>query len=328
MPAPTADEARASGGRRTDPIVSIGVPVYNAEKYLRAALDSMLAQTFRDFEIVISDNGSTDSTLDICRDYATRDPRVRYVHIDVNRGLVWNHLRVQDLACGRFFMFGPQDDWFAPQYVERCVAVLEADPGVSYVYSEALVMDESGELIGREITRQRLSDPSPSTRFWDVLVVRGGVNFYGMTRLALRHRIGRWKPLPRGERLVLAELALWGRFELLPGDLYFRRVHPNQFTTNRKSRRVESMVLDPSRGRGWRNSVPLLLAEYVLAYAQGVLRAPLSARERIRALAGIGRWVASHVPGLQLRDPRAHKVEIVLGSPGAVLPEGRENVGY
>jgi glycosyltransferase involved in cell wall biosynthesis len=328
VPTPNVDVTDTAASSRTDPMVTIGVPLYNAEKYLHVALDSLLAQTFQDVEIVISDNGSTDSTLDICRDYAARDPRVRYVHNDVNRGLVWNHLRVQDLARGRYFMFGPQDDWLAPEYVERCVAVLEADPGVSYVYSEALVMDENGEMIGREITRQRVGDPSPSTRFWDVLVVKGGVNFYGMTRLALRHRIGRWKPLPRGERIVLAEFALWGRFQLLPGDLYFRRVHPNQFTTNRKSRRVEAMVLDPSRGSGWRSSVPVLLAEYVLAYAQGVLRAPLSPSERIRGLARIGRWVTSHAPGLQLRDPRAHNVEIALGTPGAVLPEGRERVGY
>ena len=327
VPRPRVADSHASGGSRPDPIVSIGVPVYNAEKYLRASLDSLLAQTFRDFEIVISDNGSTDATLEICREYAERDPRVRYVHNDVNRGLVWNHLRVQDLARGRFFMFGPQDDWFAPEYVEHCVAALEADPGVSYVYSQALVMDESGARIGREITRQRVSDPSPSTRFWDFLVVKGGINFYGMARLDLRRRIGRWKPLPRGERILIAELALWGRFEVLPGDLYFRRIHPDQFVTNRKSRRLESMVLDPSRGRGWRSSVPVLIAEYVLAYAQAVLRAPLSARERIRGLAVIGRWVTSHVPGLQLRDPRAHKVEIAL-SPGAVLPEGREDLAY
>ena len=326
MPEPTVAEAHGSGSQ-PDPIVSIGVPVYNAEKYLRAALDSVLAQTFRDFEVVISDNGSTDSTLEICREYAARDPRVRYVHIDVNRGLIWNHLRVQDLARGRFFMFGPQDDWFAPEYVERCVTALESDPGVAYVFSEAVLVDESGAMIGREITRQRLSDPSPSTRFWDVLVVKGGINPYGMTRLALRTPAP-WKPVPRVERIVLAEFALWGRFDLLPGDLYFRRVHPDQFTTNRKSRRLESTGLDPSRGRGWRSSVPVLLAEYVLAYAQAVLRAPLSTRERIRGLAVIGCWVVSHVPGLQLRDPRAHKIEILLVSPAAVLPEGREDVGY
>jgi glycosyltransferase involved in cell wall biosynthesis len=321
------DDAESPKDERPAPVVSIGVPVYNAEKYLRVALDSMVAQTFRDIEIVISDNGSTDGTLEICREYQARDPRIRYVHNDVNRGLVWNHLRVQDLARGKYFMFGPQDDWIAPEYVERCVATLEADPGIAYVYSEALVMDEDGTMIGREITRQRV-DSSPSTRFWDVLVVKGGVNFYGMTRLDLRRRIGRWKPLPRGERIVLAEMALWGRFKLLPGDLYFRRVHPNQFTTSRKNRRVESLQLDPNRSGGWRSTVPVILIEYVLAYASAVLRAPLSKTERVKGLARIARWVAGHVPGLRIRDPRAHKVEIVLAAPGAVLPEGRESVGY
>ena len=151
MPTSIVDEAHASGGSRTHPIVSIGVPLYNAENYLCAALDSLLAQTFRDFEIVISDNGSTDSTLEICRRVCGAGPAgpVRAQRTSIARSS-WNHLRVQDLARGRFFMFGPQDDWFAPEYVERCVAALEADPGVSYVFSEALVMDESGALIGRE----------------------------------------------------------------------------------------------------------------------------------------------------------------------------------
>ena len=328
MTATTLNEADAAPSSQTDAIVSIGVPVYNGEKYLRVALDSLLAQTFRDLEIVINDNGSTDATQDICREYLARDGRVRYTRNEVNRGLVWNHLRVQDLARGRYFMFGPQDDWMAPEYVDRCVAVLEADPDVAYVYAESILIDEDGETIGREIARQRLDHPSPSTRFWDVLVVRGGINFYGMTRRQLRDRIGRWKPLPRGERIVMAELALWGRFELLTDDLYFRRIHAGQFTTSRKDRRLETLALDPTKGRGWRNSVPILLTEYVLAYAQAVRRAPLSMGERMRGFARIVRWVAAHLPGLGLRDPRAQRLEIVLGSQAAVLPEGRENIGY
>ena len=71
---------------KPSPLLSIGLPVYNGERFLAQALDCLLAQTFRDFEIIISDNASTDRTPEICRAYARRDPRVRYVCNQRNLG--------------------------------------------------------------------------------------------------------------------------------------------------------------------------------------------------------------------------------------------------
>ena len=73
------------------PRVSIGLPVYNGEVYLSGALDTLLGQTFTDLELIISDNASTDRTPEICRSYAARDHRVRYIRHEVNRGVPWNH---------------------------------------------------------------------------------------------------------------------------------------------------------------------------------------------------------------------------------------------
>lgn len=309
------------------PRVSIGVPVYNGERFLRTALTSLLAQTYRNLEIVISDNASTDGTEAICREFVAADPRVRYSRASRNRGLVWNHRRALAMARGTFFMFAPHDDWFAPGYVERCVSVLESHPEVAYVHAETILVDEEGSEIGHEIARQRLADPSPSTRFWDILVVQGGVNWYGMTRRELFHRIGHYKPLPRGERIVLAELALWGPFHLLDGELYYRRIHPHQLTALRIDRRAETLALDPSKSGGLRNSIPVLLAEYVLAYGLAVTRAPLSLLERLRGYGRIARWVLAHVPRLGLRDERTYRLDIRRTGKGD-LPTGREAVGY
>jgi len=310
----------------SSPRVSIGVPVYNGARFLDRALDSLLAQTYRDVEICISDNASTDGTQDVIRDYAARDPRIRYVLNDVNRGLVWNHRKVLGMARGTYFMFAPHDDWFANDYIERCVAALDADPGIAHVHAETILFDEAGTEVGRELARQRLDDPSPSVRFWDLLVVAGGVNWYGMTRRSLLDRVAPYKAVPRSERIVLTELALWGPFRLLPGALYFRRVHQGQATATRRSRRGETRILDPQR-TGIRATEPVLVGEYALGFLQAILRAPLDTGERIRCTLAWARWLLAHVPGFRLSDPRAHSLEIERTGPAA-LPEGRTGSGY
>src|SRR5688572_17365722 len=106
-------------------MVSMGLPVYNVERFLDESIESFLSQTFRDIELIISDNGSTDGTAAICRRWAQRDTRVRFVRSEVNRGLAWNHNRVAELATGEYFMWAPADDRFSSDYVRRCVEVLE-----------------------------------------------------------------------------------------------------------------------------------------------------------------------------------------------------------
>lgn len=110
------------------PAVSIGMPVYNGEKWLARALDSLLAQTFTDFELIISDNASSDGTGEICRGYAEKDKRVSYYRNETNIGARGNFSRVVDLAQGRYFMWAAHDDWWAPEFVKRLVDELEAHP--------------------------------------------------------------------------------------------------------------------------------------------------------------------------------------------------------
>ena len=97
------------------PRVSVGIPVFNGERFLAETIESILAQTFKDFEIVISDNASTDRTEEICRSYAARDPRIRYNRNDTNRGAAWNHNRVFELARGEYFKWQSHDDFCAPR---------------------------------------------------------------------------------------------------------------------------------------------------------------------------------------------------------------------
>jgi glycosyltransferase involved in cell wall biosynthesis len=307
--------------------VSIGVPVYNGEAYLEKALDSLRAQTFRDIEIVISDNGSTDATPEICRRAASDDPRIRYLRSEINRGLAWNRRRVLAAARGTYFMYADYDDFFDREYVERCVAVLDGDPRISYVFAETVLVDPDGDIIGRELTRQRTDHPSPSVRFADILSVRGGPNFYGLARRTVRNRLPRYPSVALGERIVMAALSLHTPFHMLDGDLYFRRIHGAQMTTARRNRRGEVRILDPLRAQGWRGSNLAGLAEYVYGFIVAPFRAPIPPIEKVRCEWHVLRWGIAHVPGLGYGDPRTRSIAIVRTGPGD-LPAGREGIGY
>lgn len=118
---------RSDAGSRT-PRVSIGVPVYNGEPFLKQALESLLAQTFTDFEVIISDNASTDSTPEICQEFAARDRRVRYHRNARNTGMIANFRNVLELATGDFFMWACADDIRPPDAVKTLVAAFLNNP--------------------------------------------------------------------------------------------------------------------------------------------------------------------------------------------------------
>ena len=109
----------------TAPRLTIGLPVYNGEKYVAESIESLLGQSFTDFELVISDNASTDSTGDICRQYEKQDSRVRYFRQPQNIGLAPNHNFVVERASGELFKWAAGDDLYARDLVERCVDALD-----------------------------------------------------------------------------------------------------------------------------------------------------------------------------------------------------------
>jgi glycosyltransferase involved in cell wall biosynthesis len=128
----------------TNPTLTIGMPVYNGERFLRQALDTLLAQTWRDFELLISDNGSTDSTPAIVADYAARDPRIRYVRQPQNLGIFGNTSFVMTQARGRYFMLVGDDDVYEPRYVQRMIELLETHAEVDGAYSNFAYIDPQG----------------------------------------------------------------------------------------------------------------------------------------------------------------------------------------
>ena len=120
------------------PLVSIGMPVYNGENFVKGALDSILAQTFQDFELIISDNASTDKTKEICQKYAAKDQRITLLCNEKNVGAAKNYNRTFYASSGKYFMWLAHDDLIATEYLERCVEILEQNPSIVLCHIKSL----------------------------------------------------------------------------------------------------------------------------------------------------------------------------------------------
>ena len=224
-------------------VVSVGVPVFNGEEYIEQTLDSLLAQTLTDFEIVISDNASTDRTPEICRSYRDIDRRVRYFRNERNIGAAPNFNRVVELASAPLVHCGACDDLYDPRFLERCVEVLERDMGLVLSYSATTMIDEHGAPLLFDRERNCFLDSygdflmtpvppyiataaSPERRFRDVLWPMGWcLPLSGVIRKDALLRTSLYRNYYGADKVLLAELALQGRFHQVPEELFAKRVH-------------------------------------------------------------------------------------------------------
>ncbi|MEP9381740.1 glycosyltransferase [Nocardioides cheoyonin] len=282
------------------PTLSIGLPTYNGERFLAQALDDLLAQTFTDLEVIVSDNASTDRTGEIAQSYAARDPRVRYVRQPVNLGAAGNHNAVLALARGRYFAYASDDDRYAPTLYERCLDVLEADPGLALVHSADGFIDEEGRVIAEPAYLLDTAASRPSDRFRSVLLESGGNDFYAVGRTETFRRIRPLGGYHQPDRVMVASLALQGRFQHLPEVLYHRRDHPGR-GERATSRRARAAGLDPRRANRWLHPMPRLYAEYVGGLLLAVRDAPIGPLEKARCLRALAGWLLSRV------DPRGRR---------------------
>ena len=216
------------------PRVSIGLPVYNGELYLAKSIESILEQTFRDFELIISDNGSTDSTSKICQHFATLDHRVRYYRSDENLGCAWNYNRVFELARGEYFKWIADDDIHLPTFLAEAVAVLDQHPEVLWCFCRHVHIGPDDRVLtgsgGRAVSFLNPSgwdrmSPKPHQRFQSVLLSHSGLDIYALHRRDIVARTGVYQPHYGSEKVFLGELALLGKYHEIPQALFHLRVH-------------------------------------------------------------------------------------------------------
>jgi len=216
---------------QTDPaLVSIGMPVFNGERYLREAIDSILSQTFRDFELILCDNASTDDTERICRSYVTSTERVFYYRNSENLGAAFNYNKVFELSKGKYFKWAAADDVMAPEFIEACLPVLLKDTQVVLSYPQTVLIDEHGKIIGGYCDKMDLSGASALERykqFHTRFRQRDKCNaIFGLLRSST---LGSTRLIDRfvsSDIVLLSELALLGKIHEVQKPLFYRRDHP------------------------------------------------------------------------------------------------------
>lgn len=260
-------------------LVSIGMPVYNGEAYLEAAIRSNLAQTYGDFELIISDNASTDKTESICRDYESTDKRVRYVKNAQNIGAAKNYNRLFELARGTYFRWSNADDLVSPDLLARTLPILESRPDVVIAYGKTQLIDDEGQIFADYDDRMNLQYDDISVRFREFYKrVRLSNIIYGLMRssaVAQTRLMGDGK-LPAGDVSFMAAMILQGKFAEVPEILFFRRMHDEAFSADPDDEDIRQFWSGAATGAAF----PHLRAE--LANTVSILRAPVPLSEKGR----------------------------------------------
>ncbi|MGH2756279.1 MAG: glycosyltransferase family 2 protein [Actinomycetota bacterium] len=270
--------------------------VFNGENFIQEQIDSLLGQTFRDFELIISDNASTDSTEELCRAIAASDHRVRYIRNDVNIGPVANHNRLVELATGEFFKWAAHDDVHAPDFLLRCVEALDERPDAVLAFSRRIRFGEGMEDEELPFEVDTTSD-QPSKRFgsflrrpWSTIPA-----IFGLFRRDALLKTHLYPHCLGGDHVLLAELSLQGPFYEVPEILFRDRQHQD-----RCSRRVSLK----DRVAWWHpetvHPVAIFLRQFwafperALGYSRAISSAPITLPEKIRCYLSFPAWLSFH----------------------------------
>jgi glycosyltransferase involved in cell wall biosynthesis len=286
--------------------VSLGIPVYNGERFVATAIQSTLDQTFTDFELIICDNASTDRTAEICEEFARKDSRIRYIRQEINIGAKANFNRVFEYARGEYFKWIAADDVCGPRYLELTVAALDQDPIAVLAHTDSQMINGSGAVVTpeeldrgvifdegfpvqvRRTDRQRHFDAVlPHKRFGEILLD----TFWCFEIFALIRRDAMMLTYPKrayygSDKVMLAQLSLLGRFVEVPEVQFFRRAHHGN-STNLTIKDREKWSHAPKTHWKLPTQFPCLKG-----YTVSVLTFPLNFSDRVKCLGVIAIFVS------------------------------------
>ncbi|RYV50755.1 glycosyltransferase family 2 protein [Pengzhenrongella frigida] len=212
--------------------LSFGIPVFDGEKYLPAALASVQQQDLENIEIVISDNGSTDATEEICREAARTDARIRYLRSPVNHGGAWNYTRVAQCSTSPVFSWMAADDIKRPSFASSCVAALaEADATVVMACPRTQLIDGDGAVFeDLHDGSMGLDAARPHERVRNLLRSQASHVVYGAIRASALRRTRGVRPVIGDDMVLLTELFCQGRMVLVDDRSFWQRRHEEQFS--------------------------------------------------------------------------------------------------
>ncbi len=279
------------------PIVSIGLPVYNGETFLKDTLESILQQTFSNFELIISDNASTDATEKICKSFASKDERIRYHRNESNLGAAKNYNQLVDMAKGEYFKWAAADDLIAPEYLTLCVDVLDNNPDILISQTTVRLIDENSQHIKDYDDHLHFISELPHVRLNNYLFRKVGMwnAIFGLIRIDQLRETPLIGTYISSDQVLLGELILRGKVHQIPERLFSRRIHSRQADgtynskpkSQAKAREALAIWFDPD------NKGKYQLPKYVqhlLLYMNSTRRVSLSWKEKLLSYFCILKW--------------------------------------
>lgn len=269
--------------------VCIGMPVFNGERFIACALESILDQTFDDLRLVILDNASTDRTQEICEGFQQQDPRVEYHRNEKNIGAPANFNKVFALCDSEYFKWAAADDVLARRYLERCIDELDRDREVVLCHTNVEVIDDDGCAINKYSSPLTcLGSVRPAERFCDLVLAKHACfDVFGVVRsdaLTRTPRIGKYKS---ADRNLLAELALIGKIHTIAEPLFFSRDHSDRSVRISDARQIQQWW-------GQEHSFAFPHWRHLTEYIHSVNRASISWAEKLFCYRAVAKWGLYH----------------------------------
>ncbi len=233
---------------RKSPTVCIGLPVYNGGKMLSEAIESILSQDFEDIELIISDNCSTDNTMETCLQYQKADKRIRYYRFEENLGgKNWGNLLARCNAP--YFKWAAHDDLIEPSFINKCLERIVQDPSIALVYPKTKLLDADSNFLNIAADHINTDQDNPIERFRHLIWEIGPCNmFYGLHRTSMLRKAHIWGNTFIGtDNLALAEIALLGKIIQIDDVLFIRRITRNYNVKTLDEYYVDLMKSHPER---------------------------------------------------------------------------------
>ena len=283
------------------PKVSVGIPVYNGENYLEIAVNSLLQQSFQDFEVIISDNASTDRTKEICELFQAQDKRIRYHRNASNIGAAGNYKKVFQLANGKFFKWMAHDDKCSANYLEECVKALEDDPSIVMCFPTVSLIDDDGNALplvekntyitpkGRIIPtnlQRNFMSAHPSERYSEVLYgTTECYEFFGLSRRDIIEKTSQHDAFYGSDKVLLCELAMMGKLKEISSAICYFRIHSEQ-SQSLQSAKERAEWISPDLNYG----AFMSRVKCIQGYYRSIFAYHLSFSEQIKSLWILAAW--------------------------------------
>ena len=269
--------------KQNTPAVSIGMPIYNESRFIQKTIESLIRQSYTKFELTISDNASTDKTEEICRKYAAKDKRIKYIRCENNLGATLNFLNALNLSSAPYFFWASGHDMWHPDFICQCVYLLESQPEVILAYPRTILIDQDDKEL--EITPDQIDTRGMSALqsychlIWNLHWCN---MFYGIHRTKEIKKCFTVKEIYGPDNLILASLALRGAIAQVKEPLYYRRINrPEEGSDERKRRQLISLYPNTAK---FNKSGTELFCELRNEYLKSVISSSLNLREKIIAI--------------------------------------------